>query len=194
MRDAPVSPDRVMPFALASLLVGVALTLAVLLGARALGRPLAPRALPFVLLTAVFVAMTQYPFPLPGSLECPVGPSAEPNLRPFVWLNTIGALIEQEVPVWRWPLNRHIAATALNFLVCAAIGAALAPLTRSLAVAAGFGLGLTLTVELTQLTAFWGLYPCPWRQFNVDDLIMNATGVLAGFALARRLLRRWDGA
>ena len=173
-------------FVASSLLAGVLLTLVVVLGARALGRPLPARALPFVLLTAIFLGMTQYPFPLPGSLDCPVGRSAVPNLQPFNWLVTMGELIEWGEPLWRWPFNTHIAATAMNFLVCAAIGAALALITRSWAVAVAFGLGLTLTVELTQLTGVWGLYPCPWRQFNVDDLIMNAAGVLTGFALARR--------
>jgi glycopeptide antibiotics resistance protein len=44
-----------------------------------------------------------------------------------------------------------------------------------------------LAVELTQLTGIWGLYPCPYRQFDVDDLILNTTGVVIGFALARVL-------
>ena len=35
------------------------------------------------------------------------------------------------------------------------------------------GLALSLAFELTQLTALWGLYPCPYRTFDVDDLIAN---------------------
>lgn len=182
-----MSAEGLLPFGAGSILAGMLLALVVVLGAWALGRALPMRALPFVVLTAVFVAMTQYPFPLPASLDCPVGRSAVPNLQPFNWRVTLGELVEEQVPPWRWPLNRHIAATAMNFLVCAGIGAALAPLTRSWRLVAGFGLGMTAAIELTQLTAVWGLYPCPWRQFNVDDLIMNAAGVLTGFALARRL-------
>ena len=54
------------------------------------------------------------------------------------------------------------------------------------------GFGLSLTVELTQLTGLWGLYPCPYRQFDVDDLILNTTGVALGFAVVR-LAQSWAG-
>lgn len=42
----------------------------------------------------------------------------------------------------------------------------------------------SLGVELTQLTAIWGLYPCPYRLFDVDDLIANTTGAALGAVLA----------
>ena len=51
--------------------------------------------------------------------------------------------------------------------------------------ALAMALGLTLFIETAQLTALFGLYPCPYRQFDVDDLILNVAGILAGFALAR---------
>ncbi|MGN0037538.1 MAG: NAD(P)H-hydrate epimerase [Coriobacteriales bacterium] len=45
------------------------------------------------------------------------------------------------------------------------------------------GLACTLFFELTQLTGDWGLYPVPYRLFDVDDLIANTTGAMLGYAL-----------
>ncbi|GAA1846293.1 VanZ family protein [Microlunatus capsulatus] len=50
------------------------------------------------------------------------------------------------------------------------------------------GLATSLLVEVTQGTALFGLYPCPYRLADVDDLIANTTGALLGALLARRVL------
>jgi glycopeptide antibiotics resistance protein len=42
----------------------------------------------------------------------------------------------------------------------------------------------TLGFELLQYSGLLGLYPCPYRLFDVDDLMLNTAGGLAGFALA----------
>ena len=36
------------------------------------------------------------------------------------------------------------------------------------------GFLLSLAIELTQLSGFWGIYPCSYRQFDVDDLSVAA--------------------
>ncbi|MGW4469987.1 VanZ family protein [Nonomuraea sp. NPDC004354] len=49
----------------------------------------------------------------------------------------------------------------------------------------------SLAIELTQLTGLWGLYPCAYRLFDLDDLIINTAGAGLGWALgvpAARLL------
>src|SRR5699024_10070309 len=53
-----------------------------------------------------------------------------------------------------------------------------------------FGLGfiLSLFYEVTQLTGIYGIYNCPYRIFDVDDLLLNSTGTLVGFLLAPILL------
>ena len=48
--------------------------------------------------------------------------------------------------------------------------------------AAGFG--LSLCFEITQLTGTWFLYECPYRHFDVDDLIANTTGAALGWVIA----------
>ena len=52
------------------------------------------------------------------------------------------------------------------------------------------GLGLSLLIETTQGTAVWGLFPCPYRVAEVDDLITNTTGAMVGWLLAYSLRHR----
>ena len=48
---------------------------------------------------------------------------------------------------------------------------------------AAIGLGASLAIETSQLTGIFGLYPCSYRLFDVDDLLLNTTGALLGFGL-----------
>jgi hypothetical protein len=48
---------------------------------------------------------------------------------------------------------------------------------------------LTLSFELLQRSALFGLYPRPYRLFDVDDLLINTLGSLLGFALALFLVK-----
>uniref|UniRef100_UPI00406CF3BD VanZ family protein n=1 Tax=Psychrobacillus sp. FSL H8-0483 TaxID=2921389 RepID=UPI00406CF3BD len=47
-----------------------------------------------------------------------------------------------------------------------------------------FGFALTLFYEITQVTGIYGIYNCPYRIFDVDDLLLNSMGALVGFFLA----------
>ena len=53
------------------------------------------------------------------------------------------------------------------------------------------GFLLSLAIELTQLSGFWGIYPCSYRQFDVDDLLTNTLGDLVGYGIAKLCDRRW---
>ena len=145
------------------------------------------RLAPFLFLTLTFIALTQHPFPAPGTLVCPKT-SGEPQLQPFLYWKTVRHLWNAGNGPLDWILNRTTAATAMNFLIPAAIGAALAQHRVSFGAALALAVTLTLAVELTQLTGIWGIYPCAYRQFNVDDLMLNSLGLIAGFVLARRFV------
>lgn len=182
----------VISFAGLALLYGGLASFAILALLRIAGRFPGWHVLPFLMATLTFVFLTQHPFPDPATLPCPMR-SAEPQLKPFFFLETIWRLERRDATPIEFFTNRALAATAMNLVLCMVIGATLTRHTQSLAKAAIFGCVLTLTVELTQLTGIWGLYPCAYRQFNVDDLIMNAAGVLIGAALARLLkIRKRD--
>lgn len=50
------------------------------------------------------------------------------------------------------------------------------------------GFSVSLFFETTQVTGLYGIYNCPYRLFDVNDLILNTTGAVVGFALAPLLL------
>lgn len=52
-------------------------------------------------------------------------------------------------------------------------------------VAAPFALGCSIFIETSQLTGFWGLYPCAYRQFDVDDMLTNTVGAMIGFGIGK---------
>ncbi|WP_078410419.1 VanZ family protein [Priestia abyssalis] len=47
-----------------------------------------------------------------------------------------------------------------------------------------YGFALTLFYEITQVTGIYGIYNCPYRIFDVDDLLLNSVGSLVGFFAA----------
>jgi glycopeptide antibiotics resistance protein len=150
---------------------------------RAIGRFPGWHLLPFLWLTLTFAFLTQHPFPAFDSLDCPVA-TAVPQLIPFRFFETIWRLDRRDAAPLEWLKNRALVATVMNFGLCLVIGLTLAVHLPVWRWAALFGITLTLSIELTQFTGIWGLYPCAYRQFNVDDLMMNALGVASGAAVS----------
>lgn len=176
-----------MPLAAAALAMGYAAAgTAALAGAGwATGRGPGPRGLSLLFATLLFVTLTQLPLPETGRLECPV-PGADPILHPF---DIVRRMVE------RWSISNDLAQwvrevgfldAAMNLALCAVIGALLAlyPLRMGSILAIGFA--ASLAAETTQITALWGLYPCPYRVFDVNDLLHNTVGVALGAAWMRR--------
>lgn len=50
---------------------------------------------------------------------------------------------------------------------------------------------LSLFFELTQLSALYGIYPAPYRIFDINDLMFNTLGGLLGYHAAPFLTRRF---
>lgn len=53
------------------------------------------------------------------------------------------------------------------------------------------GLGVSAMVEFTQLTGVWGMYPCPYRVFDVVDLETNTLGAVLGSLAALAVPGAW---
>ncbi|MGX6508470.1 VanZ family protein [Rhodococcus sp. SJ-2] len=84
---------------------------------------------------------------------------------------------------------------ALNVLLFVPLGFFLRTLGgRGMVTAGAVGLGLSAFIEFTQLTGVWGLYPCAYRVFDVDDLLTNTVGAIAGSMVALLVPRRLRGA
>lgn len=83
---------------------------------------------------------------------------------------------------------------ALNVLLFLPLGFFLRVLGgRGILVAFLTGALVSLTIETTQLTGVWGVYPCAYRVFDVDDLLTNTVGAVLGSLLAVIVPRRWRG-
>ncbi len=80
--------------------------------------------------------------------------------------------------------NYELQATFFNFLLLLPLGFFLHYLYRlGPWTVLGCSFGFALFVEVTQLTGIFGIYPCPYRLFQVDDLIVNTAGSMYGYAL-----------
>lgn len=151
----------------------------------------------FLVLFFVFLAL--HPFPDPALLDCQAG-GKPARLQPFAFLIEADRLWHRGAGLDRWLRSLTLASAGMNFALCMAIGIAFGRLPGRMArpgaggwaAALCFGAGLSLAIELTQLTGNWGLYPCPYRNFDVDDLILNTAGVMAGYALIRAFSRGRD--
>lgn len=86
--------------------------------------------------------------------------------------------------------NPAVAGTVFNLLLLLPLGIFLRyHFVRSLRATAVIGFTVSLFFELTQWTGVWGLYSCPYRLFDVDDLIVNTAGAMAGWLLAGPVAR-----
>lgn len=112
--------------------------------------------------------------------------ASTPQLSPF---NFVDVVSSRAAVSGTW-LNPAMWSTALNLVLLAPLSFFLRYLsgTRFL-VATALGFGTSLFLELTQLTGLWFIYPCAYRLFSVDDLILNTAGAALGWLLAGPLIR-----
>jgi glycopeptide antibiotics resistance protein len=116
--------------------------------------------------------------------------ASTPQLRPFYFLEVVDNRARGDWSLSGMRHNPALWTTALNMVL-------LAPLTFFLRYLAGtrffpavaLGFGASLFLELTQLTGLWFIYPCAYRLFSVDDLILNTAGAALGWLVAGPLIR-----
>ncbi len=182
-----MSFHQILNFAGLAALYALAASLFVHTGFRVLRGRWMAAAGPAVFLTAFFLALTHHPFPDPTRLDCSDG-GEPPLFVPFHFARAAIGLWQNEASAGTWLLDLSVASAVMNLVLCAAIGAALVPLVRRTRTVLLFAIGLTGLVEISQLTGIFGLYDCPYRQFDVDDLILNVAGIVLGFGGGRRLV------
>ncbi|MFD9894665.1 VanZ family protein [Amycolatopsis sp. NPDC059027] len=111
----------------------------------------------------------------------------EPQLRLFHFVDDIRAR-RGEPGIAGLPGNPALQQVVLNVILFVPLGMFGRHLFRwrSLTTVA-IGLLLSLFIETTQLTAVWGVFECPYRLFDVDDLLANTVGAAVGVLLAPAL-------
>lgn len=111
-------------------------------------------------------------------LDCERG-GATPQLVPFASLSDIDLAARG----WTDPALWQLVFNVVLFIPFGMLVRHPAASTKALWVVLA-GAGASLLIEVTQLTGIWGLYPCAYRVFDVDDLLTNTLGAAIGVTLA----------
>ncbi|QTD39418.1 VanZ family protein [Sporosarcina sp. Te-1] len=144
----------------------------------------------FYMLSALFLVL----LPLPSTRNTCAFHSQDTVYYSLVPFSFIQDIIKSSSVIWSQPssytqiLNQSAFWQAVfNFLLLLPLGVYLRYWfnekrywTRALAL----GFILSLFYEVTQITGIYGIYNCPYRIFDVDDLMLNSTGALFGFLIA----------
>jgi glycopeptide antibiotics resistance protein/uncharacterized RDD family membrane protein YckC len=194
MPDAYLLPIKtaalVFPLLALALFVPVAIVLYRRHGVMSNWRTLSLYGFLYYLLTAFF--LTIVPLPAASVDVCvKFAGFAQPQLVPGntfgdIWKESghqasFGALVLHNSAVWE---------TGLNVLLLVPLGVFLRyHFRRGFWVTAGIGLAVSLFFELTQYTGLWGIYQCPYRLADVDDLIVNTGGAMLGWWISGPLAR-----
>lgn len=125
---------------------------------------------------------TLLPLPDPGTLQC-----AGRNLRLTQFVEDIRGAIARGHPL----TDPAVLQLVFNVALFVPLGFFVRLVARlGVVVAFLVGLGTSVFIEFTQGTGVWGLYPCAYRVFDVDDMLTNATGAVVGSLLALPWHRR----
>ncbi|MFC4852345.1 VanZ family protein [Actinophytocola glycyrrhizae] len=155
---------------------------------------LGPGILAFAFLVYGLALVAYTLFPVPGIDEAWCADHtrfADPQLNPLRFLSDI--VKDRTVPGLRGMLtNPAVQQVVFNVALFVPLGAFLRHRGMRAPAVVGAGLAVSLLIEFTQLTGNWFLYPCPYRLFDVDDLLANTLGTAAGLLFAP-LLRRMHG-
>ncbi|MCK6064924.1 MULTISPECIES: VanZ family protein [Microbacterium] len=125
---------------------------------------------------------TLLPLPDPDTMVC-----AGVNLNPAQF---VADILEAISAPGAFLTNPAVLQLLLNVALFVPLGCFVRVLgQRGVVVSAVLGLSISAIVEFTQLTGVWGLYPCAYRVFDVDDLLTNTIGAVIGSLLALALPR-----
>ena len=104
------------------------------------------------------------------------------NLQPLGFVDDIRTAVATS---GRYLTDPAVLQVVLNVVLFVPLGFFLRVLGgRGILVAGTVGLVVSGIVETTQLTGVWGIFPCAYRVFDVDDLLTNTVGALLGSLLA----------
>lgn len=148
----------------------------------------------FYMLSALFLVL----LPLPDTRNTCALQSPDTVYYSLVPFYFIWDVINSSLVVWSQPSTyiRLLKQSAFlqavfNFLLLLPLGVYLRYFfqrKRYWKKALSLGFALSLFFEITQITGIYGIYNCPYRIFDVDDLLLNSTGALFGFIIAPVIL------
>lgn len=142
----------------------------------------------FVVATFVIYLCCAYAliiFPLPSFEQAMSLKTELYSFQPFRFIQTFLASTPfnlHDSGTWAVAFRHHsFLEPFFNFLLLMPLGLYLTGFFRKkLWVAVLIAFGVSLFFELSQLTGLYGIYPRPYRLFDVDDLITNTSGAFVG--------------
>ncbi len=136
--------------------------------------------------TTALLTYTWLPLPDRDTLDCSVAPAAQ--VEPFAFVGDIARALERVgLPEGLWSFT--VLQVVLNVLLFVPWGVVVRQfLHRGLLVTTLSGLAASVVIETAQLTGLYGIYPCAYRTFDVDDVLTNTLGALVGGLVAPLLL------
>ncbi|MFB9904280.1 VanZ family protein [Allokutzneria oryzae] len=146
----------------------------------------------FLIYGFALVAYTLFPVPQIDDAWCAAHSAlAQPQLDPLRFLSDIAK--EQRTPGLNGLLvNPAVQQVVFNVALFMPLGAYLRHyFRRGVPVVVLTGAAVSLLIECTQLTGNWFLFACPYRLFDVDDLLANTLGTAIGLVFAP-MLRLFD--
>nr|WP_270740687.1 VanZ family protein [Lactococcus formosensis] len=137
-------------------------------------------------------AMTIFPLPDVAQVAQMTGPKQ--NLVPFDFVRqfiTYNPLVLDDSSTWLMAIKApSFIQPFFNLLLTLPFGIYLRYLfKRNFSQTLVWSFMLTLSFELLQRSALFGLYPRPYRLFDVDDLMINTLGSMLGFGIACLLVK-----
>jgi glycopeptide antibiotics resistance protein len=135
----------------------------------------------FLVYGLALVAYTLFPVPQVDDSWCAAHTAmSHPQLDPLRFLDDIAR--EQRTPGLRGlPANPAVQQVVFNVALFVPLGAYVRHyFRRGVVVAVVAGAAVSLLIEVTQFTGNWFLFPCPYRFFDVDDLLANSLGAAIG--------------
>ncbi|MFC4005409.1 VanZ family protein [Prauserella oleivorans] len=122
--------------------------------------------------------------PLPGPGTAPLEQVVQPV--PFQWVSDVGIeLTKHDQPASEALFTQTFQQLAMNVLLFVPLGLfGRARWKLGVVAATLLGFGLSLLVEICQVTANFGTAPFAYRIFDVDDLMANTLGALLGWIVA----------
>ncbi|WP_169714449.1 VanZ family protein [Algoriphagus antarcticus] len=139
----------------------------------------------FYAMTAFFLTVLPLPQITEGFCDHRIG-KVIPSYFPFRFVRDTFREVQGNISLFSIVKSSTFMVTSFNVLLLMPLGFFLRYLfqVRNAGIAAVIGFLASLFFEITQLTALYGLYPCRYRHFEVDDLITNTFGCFIGFVIA----------
>lgn len=140
----------------------------------------------FYAMTAFFLTILPLPEITEGFCASREG-KVIPNFFPFRFVRDTFREVQGNISLFSIVKSTTFMVTTFNVLLLMPLGFFLRYLfqIKNAWLATLLGFSASLFFEITQLTALYGLYPCRYRHFEVDDLITNTFGCFIGFVIAR---------